>query len=83
MDCFHEIFFFQVGEMFKVPSRCDTVFVDGYVDPSGGNRFCLGALSNVHRYVVNFTKKKVHRFFFLMPIFLFAEPRQVNVHVYT
>ena len=23
--------------------------VDGYVDPSGGNRFCLGALSNVHR----------------------------------
>jgi len=39
----------QVGEMFKVPSRCDTVFVDGYVDPSGGNRFCLGALSNVHR----------------------------------
>ena len=44
--------------MFKVPSRCDTVFVDGYVDPSGGNRFCLGALSNVHRYVANFTKKK-------------------------
>ena len=52
------MFFFQVGEMFKVPSRCDTVFVDGYVDPSGGNRFCLGALSNVHRYVANFTKKK-------------------------
>ncbi|XP_031332617.1 mothers against decapentaplegic homolog 4-like isoform X2 [Photinus pyralis] len=39
----------QVGETFKVPSSCRTVTVDGYVDPSGGNRFCLGALSNVHR----------------------------------
>lgn len=40
---------FQVGETFKVPSNCPQVMVDGYVDPSGGNRFCLGALSNVHR----------------------------------
>ncbi|XP_076824870.1 mothers against decapentaplegic homolog 4-like isoform X4 [Clavelina lepadiformis] len=39
----------QVGETFKVPSSCPTVTVDGYVDPSGGNRFCLGQLSNVHR----------------------------------
>ncbi|XP_072400229.1 mothers against decapentaplegic homolog 4-like [Diabrotica undecimpunctata] len=39
----------QVGETFKVPSNCPNVTVDGYVDPSGGNRFCLGALSNVHR----------------------------------
>ncbi|PNF28264.1 Mothers against decapentaplegic-like protein 4 [Cryptotermes secundus] len=39
----------QVGETFKVPSACPNVTVDGYVDPSGGNRFCLGALSNVHR----------------------------------
>ncbi|XP_018343921.1 PREDICTED: mothers against decapentaplegic homolog 4 isoform X4 [Trachymyrmex septentrionalis] len=39
----------QVGETFKVSSGCPTVTVDGYVDPSGGNRFCLGALSNVHR----------------------------------
>ncbi|XP_076068810.1 smad/Smad4 homolog Medea isoform X4 [Oratosquilla oratoria] len=39
----------QVGETFKVPSTCRTVTIDGYVDPSGGNRFCLGALSNVHR----------------------------------
>ncbi|XP_063231094.1 mothers against decapentaplegic homolog 4 isoform X5 [Bacillus rossius redtenbacheri] len=39
----------QVGETFKVPSSCPSVTVDGYVDPSGGNRFCLGALSNVHR----------------------------------
>lgn len=39
----------QVGEMFKVPSTWRSVTVDGYVDPSGGNRFCLGALSNVHR----------------------------------
>lgn len=39
----------HVGETFKVQSVYGTVIVDGYVDPSGGNRFCLGALSNVHR----------------------------------
>lgn len=39
----------QVGETFKVSSSYGNVIVDGYVDPSGGNRFCLGALSNVHR----------------------------------
>ncbi|XP_032456841.1 mothers against decapentaplegic homolog 4 isoform X4 [Nasonia vitripennis] len=39
----------QVGETFKVSSNCPNVTIDGYVDPSGGNRFCLGALSNVHR----------------------------------
>lgn len=39
----------QVGETFKVPSSKPCVTVDGYVDPSGGDRFCLGALSNVHR----------------------------------
>ncbi|XP_070535353.1 mothers against decapentaplegic homolog 4-like isoform X2 [Ptychodera flava] len=39
----------QVGEIFKVSSTCPTVTVDGYVDPSGGDRFCLGQLSNVHR----------------------------------
>ncbi|KAL4624823.1 hypothetical protein GN956_G17646 [Arapaima gigas] len=39
----------QVGEMFKVPTSCPVVTVDGYVDPSGGDRFCLGQLSNVHR----------------------------------
>ncbi len=35
--------------MFKVLSNCPVVTVDGYVDPSGGDRFCLGQLSNVHR----------------------------------
>ncbi|KAH7642233.1 smad/Smad4 homolog Medea isoform X2 [Dermatophagoides farinae] len=39
----------HVGETFKVPSNFNSVTIDGYVDPSGGNRFCLGALSNVHR----------------------------------
>ncbi|KAJ6220528.1 hypothetical protein RDWZM_006340 [Blomia tropicalis] len=39
----------HVGETFKVPSSYNSVIIDGYVDPSGGNRFCLGALSNVHR----------------------------------
>lgn len=32
-----------------MPSSKPNVTIDGYVDPSGGNRFCLGALSNVHR----------------------------------
>ena len=36
-------FFFQVGETFKVPSIWSNVTVDGYVDPSAGSRFCLGA----------------------------------------
>ncbi len=39
----------HVGEMFKVLANCPVVTVDGYVDPSGGDRFCLGQLSNVHR----------------------------------
>ncbi|XP_014681364.1 PREDICTED: mothers against decapentaplegic homolog 4-like isoform X2 [Priapulus caudatus] len=39
----------QVGETFKVPSSIPSVTVDGYVDPSSLDRFCLGALSNVHR----------------------------------
>ena len=39
----------QVGEIFKVPGASKSVVVDGYVDPSAGYRFCLGALSNVHR----------------------------------
>lgn len=39
----------QVGEIFKVPSSLPSVTVDGYVDPSLGDRFCLGRLSNVHR----------------------------------
>ncbi|KAG1671842.1 Mothers against decapentaplegic 4 [Nymphon striatum] len=39
----------QVGETFKVSSGSPRVTIDGYVDPSGGDRFCLGALSNVHR----------------------------------
>lgn len=39
----------QVGETFKVLSNNPNVMIDGYVDPSGSNRFCLGALSNVHR----------------------------------
>uniref|UniRef100_A0A673J1I7 Mothers against decapentaplegic homolog n=1 Tax=Sinocyclocheilus rhinocerous TaxID=307959 RepID=A0A673J1I7_9TELE len=42
-------FVFGLGETFKVPSSCPIVTVDGYVDPSGGDRFCLGQLSNVHR----------------------------------
>lgn len=39
----------QVGETFKVPSSVTQVNVDGYVDPSREERFCLGALSNLHR----------------------------------
>uniref|UniRef100_A0AAQ4PJC4 Mothers against decapentaplegic homolog n=1 Tax=Gasterosteus aculeatus aculeatus TaxID=481459 RepID=A0AAQ4PJC4_GASAC len=39
----------QVGEMFQVQSSCAVVTMDGCVDPSGGDRLCLGQLSNVHR----------------------------------
>jgi len=49
----------QVGETFKVPSAWRHVMVDGYVDPSVGNRFCLGALSNVHRTEVS-EKARLH-----------------------
>lgn len=50
----------QVGEMFKVPSSCPVVTVDGYVDPSGGDRFCLGQLSNVHRTDASERARCVH-----------------------
>ena len=39
----------QVGETFRVSSHYDTVTIDGFVDPAGNDRFCLGQLSNVHR----------------------------------
>ena len=47
----------QVGELFKVPSQYSCVTVDGYTDPSSPNRFCLGQLSNVHRYLMLFLFK--------------------------
>ncbi|KAF3849093.1 hypothetical protein F7725_015590 [Dissostichus mawsoni] len=49
----------QVGETFKVQSTCPIVTVDGYVDPSGGDRFCLGQLSNVHR-TENIERARLH-----------------------
>src|SRR5690606_16187991 len=39
----------HVGEIFKALSSYHRITVDGYVDPSSVDRFCLGALSNVHR----------------------------------
>jgi len=41
----------QIGETFKAPWGMTEVLVDGGMDPSGARtgRFCLGALSNVHR----------------------------------
>jgi len=46
----------QVGETFKVPSSSRSVDIDGYFEPITGSiasgrpaRFCLGALTNVHR----------------------------------
>ena len=39
----------HVGQPFKVPFECTTVVVDGFTDPNGVARFCLGCLSNVHR----------------------------------
>ena len=40
---------FQVGETFRVHSHFKKVTIDGFVDPAGNDRFCLGQLSNVHR----------------------------------
>nr|CAD2155064.1 unnamed protein product [Meloidogyne enterolobii] len=41
----------QVGETFKAPWNMSNIYVDGGMDPNGSEngRFCLGALSNVHR----------------------------------
>jgi len=39
----------QVGETFRVQSQYQKVTIDGFVDPAGLDRFCLGQLSNVHR----------------------------------
>jgi hypothetical protein len=39
----------RVGEMFHVTSNVHSCTIDGYTDPSSGQRFCLGVLSNVNR----------------------------------
>jgi len=39
----------QVGETFRVNQCYKEVTIDGFVDPAGNDRFCLGQLSNVHR----------------------------------
>ncbi|OXU24444.1 hypothetical protein TSAR_011483 [Trichomalopsis sarcophagae] len=39
----------QVGETYKVNKAVQTITIDGYLDPFSKNRFCLGALSNIHR----------------------------------
>ncbi|CAD5217703.1 unnamed protein product [Bursaphelenchus okinawaensis] len=41
----------QIGQTFKVPRDQSEVTIDGGMDPAGARlgRFCLGALSNVHR----------------------------------
>lgn len=39
----------QVGETFRVNSVHKQCTIDGFVDPAGNDRFCLGQLSNVHR----------------------------------
>ncbi|OQR74516.1 mothers against decapentaplegic4-like [Tropilaelaps mercedesae] len=49
----------QVGDTFKTSSMSKHVLIDGFVDPAGGNRFCLGALSNVHRTEVS-EKARLH-----------------------
>ncbi len=61
-----DLFDLQVGETFKVSSALPSVTVDGYVDPSGGNRFCLGALSNVHRTDLSERARWVFKGFFLL-----------------
>ncbi|KAH7731436.1 MH2 domain containing protein [Aphelenchoides avenae] len=51
----------QVGEKFKVPWDQSEVVIDGGMDPAGARsgRFCLGALSNVHRSEAS-EKARIH-----------------------
>lgn len=69
----------QVGETFKVPSTCPNVTVDGYVDPSGGNRFCLGALSNVHRTEQSEKARYMFKNACSSSVFLLVHPMFVNL----
>ena len=39
----------QIGEHMKVTHATPVIKVDGYMDPAAVDRFCLAALSNVHR----------------------------------
>ena len=49
----------QVGEVFKVRANQPIITIDGFVNPSASNRFCLGRLSNVHRGEMS-EKARVH-----------------------
>lgn len=63
----------QIGQTFKVHRDQVEVTVDGGMDPSGikSNRFCLGALPNVHRseasekarFVISFERKTIRLHF--------------------
>ena len=56
-DCWCSISYYEldtpVGETFKALANIPSIIVDGGVDPSPRDRFCLGALSNVHRTEVS------------------------------
>lgn len=39
----------QIGDIFKVRSSYPSVVIDGFFDSSREDRFCVGALTNVHR----------------------------------
>uniref|UniRef100_A0A1I7SQS2 Mothers against decapentaplegic homolog n=1 Tax=Bursaphelenchus xylophilus TaxID=6326 RepID=A0A1I7SQS2_BURXY len=51
----------QIGQTFKVPRDQAEVTIDGGMDPAGARlgRFCLGALSNVHRSEAS-EKARIH-----------------------
>lgn len=68
----------QVGETFRAPSDLNEIMIDGGMDPSGfrSGRFCLGALSNVHRTEASEKARLVFSGVY-RNLELFIEPRHI------
>ena len=81
----------RVGEIFQASQQ--SVFVDGYTNPSSADRFCLGVLSNVNRNpIVEQTRRSIGKcwfsccefiyFFKLVLTFLIFFSKQVSVSAF-
>lgn len=69
-----------MGEAFKVPRELSEVIVDGGMNPLGGRlgRFCLGALSNVHRTE---TSEKARFTFYIKIDYSFISSNIFRIHI--